>query len=80
MITDGGDDFEDNSEKSFNKLQQFMQKQKVNIIIVGYTKNESKIEFLQRLSRVTPQSQYIDVDHADDLSPFFKNLVEGPTG
>jgi len=79
MITDGGDDFEDNSERSLVELSKYMQKQNVNLLVVGYTYSDKKTGFLQRLGSTTIESQYIDIDHADDLDPFFRTLVEGPT-
>ena len=80
MITDGGDDYEDMSEESFSKLKQFMHNQQVNILVVGYTYSIKKVTFLQKLAGVTVQSQYIDIDHAEDLDPFLKSIVEQSQG
>ncbi len=80
MITDGGDEFEDTSERTLNELAKYIQKQSVNLLVVGYTYNDKKTHFLQRLGNATMESQYIDIEHAEDLDPFFTTLIEGPTG
>jgi len=80
VITDGGDDWEDTSKKAIEKLKATLNKEKINILMIGYTYNEEKISFLQQIASATLESEYIYLEHADNLEPFFKSLREGPTG
>lgn len=80
MVSDGADDHEDTSIENVKRLNKELAEAEINLLIIGYTYDAKKIQFLQLLSTATPDSIYVELDKADNLEPFLASFSEPKLG